>query len=67
MAENPFTDADFEDMRARMRDLDEADKLVARAEQAGLDVTDKRKQSKELREQMLKIQRAFFPGKSLLG
>jgi hypothetical protein len=59
----PLTDADFAEIKARLTDLDEADRQIARAQRAGIDIGDAAARSKEQREQLMKIRQVYFPGK----
>lgn len=61
--QNPLSEQDFEDIRVRLKDLDDADALIRKSELAGLDVTEQKARAKDLREQLMKIKQAFFPNK----
>lgn len=53
---------DLQQIRDQLNKLDEADVQIARAERAGIDMTERKKQAKDAREKLLKIKQAYFPG-----
>lgn len=59
----PFDASDLEALNERLKELDEADKLIAKAKQAGMDIGDQEKESRELRQRLMRIKQTFFPGK----
>jgi len=61
--DGPLTEKDFEDMQDRLRQLDQAEETIRRAQTAGLDFTEQQKQVRELRAQITKIRNSFFPGR----
>lgn len=63
MAESPLTDRHLNELNAAIKQLDEADKLLRMAVSAGLDVGDQVTQSRQAREQLVRIKSVFFPGK----
>lgn len=62
MADGPFTEQDLKDLEERILALDEVDALIRKSERAGIDVSDRKKQSTELRAQLLRLKQAFFTG-----
>lgn len=59
----PLTEQDFTDLKDRLKALDEADQLIDKAIRGGVDMTEQRQRSKELRDQLLRLRQAFFPGR----
>lgn len=59
----PLTDADFEDLKAQLKNLDEAERVLDQATRGGIDVSEQRARSRELRERVTKLKNAFFPGR----
>jgi hypothetical protein len=53
---------DLENIKAQLRQLDEADSEIKRAKMAGIDMTVQEQQSKEARQQLLRIRQTYFPG-----
>ena len=63
MADTPFTDEDGVELEDRLKALEEVDLLIKKAERAGIDVTGRKTQTRDLREQLMKLKQAFFqPG-----
>jgi hypothetical protein len=60
---NPLTEADLEEMNRKLLELDEADKVIDKAVRAGIDMTGPIAKSREVREQLLRLKQAFFPGR----
>jgi hypothetical protein len=59
----PLGDRDYDDIKARMKDLEEAERQIDKAMNAGLDVTAQREQAKQLRAQLTRIKQTYFPNK----
>lgn len=59
----PFTDTDLDELNARLKDLDSADILIRKAVQAGLDIGEADKQSRDMRTKLTRVKTSFFPGK----
>ena len=59
----PLGDRDLDDIRLQMKNLEEAERQIEKAMNAGLDVTAQRAQAKQLREQLTRIKQTYFPGK----
>lgn len=53
---------DLQQIRDQLNKLDEADVQIARAERAGIDMAERKKQAQEARQRLLKIKQAYFPG-----
>ncbi len=63
MAENgPLTQADLIELKQKITELDKADLLIAQAERAGIDVSGQQDKTRELRDKLMKMKQAFFPG-----
>ncbi len=58
----PFDSTTLEDLKKRLSDLDRADALLEQAIRGGIDMSDQKKQSADLRAQIMKFRQAFFPG-----
>ncbi len=64
MAENgPLTDADLVELNAKLIQLDEADLQIDKATRAGIDVSSQKERAREMRDKLLKMKQAFFPGR----
>lgn len=59
---SPLTEADLADINRALSRLDDAENLIAKAQQAGIDVEPFRQASRENKDRLLKIKQAFFPG-----
>lgn len=60
---NPLTDQDLKDLDKALDDSRDADTLIEQAQLAGFDVEVFRTRNREGREKIVRIKRAFFPGK----
>lgn len=58
----PLTDTDLEELKVRLTELDEADRLIEQAVRGGIDVTEQQTRTRELRERLMRIRQSFFPG-----
>lgn len=63
MSNGPLRDEDLIEINESIKALDEADKLIDQAVRAGIDISDKREESRQSRERLMKIKQAFFPGR----
>lgn len=61
--DSPFNETDLKEINERLAELDKADRLMNQALQAGIEVQDHQTRSKELRQRLLRMKQAFFPGK----
>jgi hypothetical protein len=59
----PFDETDLEQINERLKELDEADRIMTQALQAGVEVQPHQQRSQELRQKLLRMKQAFFPGK----
>lgn len=59
----PLTEADLEQINTALGRSREAEGIIARARQAGIDVTDLERRNTEARERLRRIKTAFFPGR----
>lgn len=60
---DPLTEADMLDINRALARLDDAENLIQKAQQAGIDVEPFRVRSRETKDRLLKIKQAFFPGR----
>lgn len=60
---SPLTDADLDDINRSLERLKDADSLIDKATQAGIDVEPFRVKTRETRDRLGKIKQAFFPGR----
>lgn len=58
----PLTPADLDDINRALTRLDDADDLIQKASQAGIDVEPFRARARENKDRLLKIKQSFFPG-----
>ena len=59
----PLTDDDLEELKVRLTELDEADRLIEQAVRAGIEITEQQTRTRELRERLMRIRQSFFPGR----
>lgn len=60
---SPLTEADLEDIDRSLARLKDADSLIDKAAQAGIDVEPFRQRARETRDRLGKIKQSFFPGR----
>lgn len=60
---SPLTDEDLADIDRALARLKDADNLIVKSQQAGIDVEPFRQRAREAQERLLKIKQAFFPGR----
>lgn len=59
----PLTDTDLDDIRRALLRLQDADALMNKSQQAGIDVEGFRKAARETKDKLLAIKQSFFPGR----
>ena len=59
---NPFQGDTLDQLKDRLKELDQADILLDKSVRAGIDVSSQKAKSAELRQQLLRFRQAFFPG-----
>ena len=59
----PFGPEDLEELQTRLAELEEAKALIAKANQAGLDIGDQETRMKDLETRLRRIKQTFFPGR----
>lgn len=59
----PLSETDLEDIKRALARLEDAENLIAKAQQAGIDVEPFRVRSRDTKDRLLKIKQAFFPGR----
>lgn len=60
--EGPLTSADLVELKQKIVELDKADKLIEQASRAGIDVSGEQTRTRDLRDKLMKMKQAFFPG-----
>lgn len=60
--EGPLGPDDLVELKQKIVELDQADKLIEQAVRAGIDVSGQQEQTRELRDKLMKMKQAFFPG-----
>lgn len=60
--EGPLGTADLVELKQKLVELDKADKLIEQASRAGIDVASQKDRTRELRDKLMKMKQAFFPG-----
>lgn len=60
--EGPLTSADLVELKQKLVELDQADMLIEKAIRAGIDVSGQQTRTRELRDKLMKMKQAFFPG-----
>jgi hypothetical protein len=59
----PLTEADFVQLKAKLKDLDNVDALIQQSERGGIDMTAQKQQARDQRNQINRLLQAFFPGR----
>lgn len=59
---SPLSEADLADINRALARLKDAEGLIAKAQQAGIDVEPFRERARESEDRLLKIKQSFFPG-----
>lgn len=62
-SQGPVTDEDFRQAKEQLKNLDLADSEILKAERAGIDMTEQKKQSRESRVKIQQFLQTYFPGK----
>jgi hypothetical protein len=62
-AQSPLTDEDLTGINEQLSKLDDAAKLIDQAIRGGIDMSEQRKQTADLRQQLTRIKQSFFPGR----
>lgn len=60
--EGPLTEADLTELKKNLVELDKADRLIEKAERAGIDVGTQKERAAEARDRLIKMKQAFWPG-----
>jgi hypothetical protein len=63
MAINPLKESDFARITTELANLRDAEELLVKAKQAGIDVSAQEAQLKQTRDGLLKLKQAFFPNR----
>lgn len=58
----PLGPEDLAELKVKLTELDQADKLIEQAVRAGIDVSGQQVKTRELRDKLVKMKQAFFPG-----
>lgn len=58
----PLTPDDLAELKKRLEELDEAERLIEQSVRAGIDMSNQQKQARELRDRLTRMKQAFFPG-----
>lgn len=61
--EGPLTEADYDGIKQQLATLDDLQKQLNLATQAGLDVATQKEQARQQREQLLKLKSTYFPNR----
>ena len=59
---SPFDMETLDELKDRLKELDQADIIIDKASRAGIDMKAQQEKSQELRQQLMKFRQAFFPG-----
>ncbi len=63
MAENgPLTSTDLVELKKNLTELDKAEKMIEQAQRAGIDVGTQKERATEMRDKLMRLKQAFFPG-----
>ena len=63
MATGPLTERDLERIDGALSEIEDAEKIIAQAKQAGIDLARQEAEARETKEKLLRIKQAFFPGR----
>lgn len=63
MAESPLKEEDLAELKVKLSELDDADKLIEQSKRAGIDVAVQTERSRDLRDRLMKLRQAFWPGR----
>lgn len=61
--ESPIKEEDLGELNDRLKELDTADTLIDQSIRAGIDMKEQKERSQELRQRLMKMKQAFFPGR----
>ena len=59
----PLTEEDLKGIKDNLALLNEAEAIIDRAMRGGIDMSEQKKQTAELRTQLTRLGQSFFPGK----
>jgi len=62
-AKGPLTEEDLKGINEQLDRLDEAGRIIDQAMRGGIDMGEQRKQTADLRQQLIRIKQSFFPGR----
>ncbi len=63
MAKEVLTEGDLSQIDGALAEIKDAESIIAQAKQAGIDLTPQENQAREIKEKLLRIKQAFFPGR----
>lgn len=63
VVESPIKEEDLDALNDRLKELDTADTIIDQSIRAGIDMQDQKDRSQELRQRLMKMKQAFFPGR----
>ena len=63
MAKEVLTERDLEQIDGALKEIDDAEGIIAQAKSAGIDLTPQETMARETKEKLLRIKQAFFPGR----
>ena len=64
-ADGPFSEDDFQQLKQKLKDLDQADLLIAQGVRGGIDMSAQKAESTAARQKLMQFAQSFFPGRSL--
>lgn len=59
----PLTQTDLDDINRALTRLEDAEALMVKAQQAGIDIEAFRQRARESKDRLLAIKQSFFPGR----
>ncbi len=63
MVSGPLNESDLDHINQALVEIESAEKIIAQAKQAGIDLTPQEVQARDTKEKLLRIKQAFFPGR----
>lgn len=60
---SPLSEQDYVELTQKLRDLDDAERMIDRGIRGGVDLSAQKAQAQELRVKITKLRQSFFPGR----
>ncbi len=63
MTNGPLKESDLDQINGALAEIEDAERIIAQAKQAGIPLDAQENQARETKEKLLRIKQAFFPGR----